>query len=67
MLFFNFDKKITFNSIDWKIHKIFVSDWKMKIIIKINWNENDERVVTLNINNFFVAKRVNENRFVNIF
>ena len=69
MLFFNFDKKITFNSIDWKIHKIFVNDWKMKIIIIVDINENCnvKRVIALNINDFFVTKRVNKNRFVNIF
>ena len=39
----------------------------MIIIIDINENCNDKRVIALNINNFFVTKRVNKNRFVNIF
>ena len=37
------------------------------MIVSINENCNDRRVIALNIDDFFVAKRVNRNRFVNIF
>ena len=37
------------------------------MIVDINENCNVKRVIALNINDFFVTKRVNKNRFVNIF
>ena len=35
--------------------------------VNISENCNDKRVITLNIDDFFVMKRVNKNRLVNIF
>ena len=40
---------------------------KIIMIVDINENCNVKRVIALNINDFFVTKRVNKNRFVNIF
>ena len=40
---------------------------KIIIIVDINENCNVKRVIALNINDFFVTKRVNKNRFINIF
>ena len=37
------------------------------MIVDINENCNDKRTIALNIDNFFVTKRVNKNRLVNIF
>ena len=39
---------------------------KMIMIANINKNCSDKRAIALNINDFFVTKRVNKNRFVNI-
>ena len=37
------------------------------MIVNINENYKSKRVIALNIDDFFVTKRINKNRFVNIF